>query len=400
MKKALENDFIAVWKRMNFYDRLFPESVLHLEAFFDSSDSIDNKRWRAGLLKLQLDLLKKILYNLDRVHAAYHSAVPLVNNKVTPNGSYDAIYLTKELFIHTTEINKTYTRLNGHITKFIEQIDIMLHINITTCHVTDTRNNCISHNNGFWRVSVDYDRDLRLYESLVIKQPLHRLNSEIEQWKSFNNRKKGQDLMSHILKCYDSTQEMVARSRAYQKTNTTYIIKKYLDDLRKGKLASKLLIADQFNMCNVVQLIDNFTQFVLTNREDRRAVILDMMDSLDIICKLPSLLHVHLPLLRAWYLKLYRYINITIDADKSAMEYYFTIENHTSPQAQMVRDDKSMISALCNNTSHRNVPFSITASSRQVASYKKMLDTLLHKTQLDGTLFKYVLFDFYIYLCI
>ena len=174
MKKVLENDFIAGWKRMNFYDRVVPESAMLLETLIDSTDTTEQKQWCAGLQKLQLVLLKRTLYNLDRVHAAYHNAVPLVDNKVTPSGTYDALYVTKELFIHTAEINETYTRLKGHITKYKEQIDRMFRISITNCHMTETtRNKCISHSNGFWRVSVDYERDLRLNESLVIKQPMH-----------------------------------------------------------------------------------------------------------------------------------------------------------------------------------------------------------------------------------
>ena len=397
MKKVLENDFIAVWKRINFYDRVMPESILHLEQLIDSVDKIDNQRWRAGLLKVQHDFLKRTLYNLDRVHAAYHNAVPLANNKVTPNGSYDATYLTKELFIHKPKINETYTRLNGHIRKYKEQIDTMFHINITGCHVTDTRNKCISRSDGFRRLSMDYERDLRLYESLVIKQPLHRLKSEIEQWKSFQNHLVGSDLRSLISKCHASTSEMVKWSIAYHNTRMTYTIKEYLDDLRKGKLASKLLIAGQFNTYNIVQLVDNFTQSVLTRREDVQALMFAKSSFHWKMCTLPRVVQNDLPLLRAWYMKLYHSINIATDADKSAMEYYFMVMNHHSLQAKMIRDDKSVDAALCYKI-HGNFPFSTTASNRQVASYKKMLDTLLHKTQLDGKLFRYVLFELYIYL--
>ena len=398
MKKVLENDFIAVWKRMNFYDHLMPEYILHLEALSDSIDMIDNKLWRAGLLKLRHDLLKRTLYNLDRVHAAYHNAVPLANNKVTPNGRYDAIYLTKELFIHKPEINETYTRLNGHIRKYKKQIDGMFRMNVTDCHVTDTRNNCISHSNGFWRVSADYERDLRLYESLVIKQPFHRLNSEIERWKSLKNRMVGSDLQSLTNKCHDSNSKMIRCSFAYKNTRMTYTIENYLDDLRKGKRTSKLHIARQFNAYNVLQLIDNFTQLVLTNREDMQALIFHKSSFEWKICILPRLVRNDLPILPAWYLKMYHYINRATGTDKSAMEYYFMIHNHQSPQARMVHE--STTSPMCYKPSHRNFHVSSTASSRQVTSYKKMLDTLLHKTQLDGTLFRYVLFDLDIYIII
>ena len=395
MKKVLENDFIAGWKRMNFYDRVVPEYVLLIETLIDSIDTIDQKQWRGVLLKLQLDLLKRTLYNLDRVHAAYHNAVPLVNNKVTPNGSYDAIYLTKELFIHTPEINETYTRLIGHIRKYKEHIDRMFRTNITNCHMTETRNKCISHSNGFWRVSADYERDLRLYESLVIKQPLHRLNGEIEKWESLHVRGPIESFIlasvTHLYKLNASIREMVMSSSAYHDTNMTDTIKMYLDDLRKGKRVSKLLIAGKLYTYKVVQLIDNFIQIFLTNRYYRSVIMLDKFNIERTLCALPRALK-QLPLLRAWYLKIPHYFNITTDADKSDMEDYFKIKNHNSPQARMVRDEAVVSS--CDHQPLRHFPSSINVSSRQITSYKKTLDTLLHKTQLDGTLFRYVNFTF------
>jgi len=119
-----------------------------------------------------------------------------------------------------------------------------------------------------------------------------------------------------------------------------------------------------------------------------------MLDKFNIertLCALPRALK-QLPLLRAWYLKIPHYFNITTDADKSDMEDYFKIKNHNSPQARMVRDEAVVSS--CDHQPLRHFPSSINVSSRQITSYKKTLDTLLHKTQLDGTLFRYVNFTF------
>ena len=394
MKTVLENDFIAGWKQMNFYDRVMPESVLLLETLIDSIDTINKKQWYGVLLKLQLDVLKRTLYNLDRVHAAYHSAVPLVNSKVTPNGSYDAIYLTKELFIHTPELNETYTRLKGHLTKHKEQIDRIFRINITDCHMTETRNKCINLGNGFRRVSLDYQRDLRLYESLVIKQPLHRLNGEIEKWESLR--------MINSLKNAFSTQmtawnvnaiKMTKSSIAYHDTYTTDTIKTYLDDLRKGKRASKLLIAGKLYTYKVMQLIDNFIQIVLTNREHMSAVMLEKLHLEMTMCRIIRKVK-QVPLLRAWFLKISHYFNITTDADKSDMEDYFMMKNHNSLQARLVRGEDEFPFAKCDNLPLGKFNTSITVSGRQITSYKKTLDTLLHKTQLDGTLLRYVNLSF------
>ena len=394
MKKVLENDFIAGWKRMNLYDRV-TEYVLLLETFIDSIDTIDQKQRCGVLLKLQLDLLKRTLCNLDRVHAAYHNAVPLVNNKVTPKGSYDAIYLTKELFVHTAEINETYARLKGHIGKHKEQIGRMFRINITDCHMTDTRNKCISHSNGFRRVSVDYERDLRLYESLVIKQPLHRLNREIVKSDSLKKTFRIKESLITVLNTHTNT-FMISRRfmdlclTAYHDTYTTDIIKMYLDDLRKEKRASKLFIAGHLYAYNVVQLIDNFIERFQTNREHMSAVMLDKLHLEMAMCKITRKVK-QLPLLRAWFLKMSHYFNITTDANKSEMEDYFMIKNHNSPQARLVRgDDELLLFITCHNLSLGHFPSPINVSRRQITSYKKTLDTLLHKIQLDGTLFRYV----------
>ena len=59
----------------------------------NSTNVSEEKPWRAAV---QLHLEKKLIaskrasYNLDRVHDAYCNAALLVNNMVTPNGSYDS----------------------------------------------------------------------------------------------------------------------------------------------------------------------------------------------------------------------------------------------------------------------------------------------------------------------
>ena len=58
MKKVLENDFIAGWKRMNFYDRVVPESVMLLETLIDSTDTTEQKQWCAGLPESTVRLIE------------------------------------------------------------------------------------------------------------------------------------------------------------------------------------------------------------------------------------------------------------------------------------------------------------------------------------------------------
>ena len=113
------------------------------------------------------------------MHDAYCNAALLVNNMVTPNGSYDSLYLTETLFPKTTEINQTYTRLGRHIKKYMEHIDGLLRSYIADGHVAEINLNC----NEILEVSFEYERDMTLYESLVIRQPLQRVIDENNQFK-------------------------------------------------------------------------------------------------------------------------------------------------------------------------------------------------------------------------
>jgi len=117
---------------------------------------------------------KRALYNLDRVHETYHHIGPLLNSTVTPNGIYDAIYLTKELFKESTEIYETYTRVTRHITTFTNNIDGLFRVySAASYHENETE--FFNYSNAFPTASFEYDKDLRLYESLFIEDPLSRI---------------------------------------------------------------------------------------------------------------------------------------------------------------------------------------------------------------------------------
>ena len=69
----------------------------------------------------------------------------------------------EEFFPKSTEINQTYTTL--------ENIDGLLRSYIADGHVAEIILNC----NEILQVSFEYERDMNLYESLVIRQPLQRI---------------------------------------------------------------------------------------------------------------------------------------------------------------------------------------------------------------------------------
>ena len=128
MQEVLQRDFIAGWDSMHLYDCM-SDSFELTQIVNNSANVSEEKPWRAAVqLRLEEKLIasKRASYNLHRVHGAYWNAALLVNNMVTPNGSYDSLYLTETLFPKTTEINQTYTRLGRHIKKYMENIDGLL----------------------------------------------------------------------------------------------------------------------------------------------------------------------------------------------------------------------------------------------------------------------------------
>ena len=111
------------------------------------------------------------------MHGAYNNIVSLLNSTVTPNGSYDGFFLTGELFKSSPEINETYIRLRNHIKKFTENIDGLYHIYFPYKHEIELKHRNLNYSTGLMQASESYDRDLGKYESLVIRQPLQRIET-------------------------------------------------------------------------------------------------------------------------------------------------------------------------------------------------------------------------------
>ena len=186
MQEVLQRDFIAGWDSMHLYDCM-SDSFELTQIVNNSANVSEEKPWRAAVqLRLEEKFIasKRASYNLDRVHDDYCNTALLVNNMVTPNGKYDSLYLTETLFPQSTEINQTYTRLSRNIKKYMENIDGLLRSYIADGHVAEIIFNC----NGILDVSVEYERDMKLYESLVIRQPLQRVIDENNYLKETNKR--------------------------------------------------------------------------------------------------------------------------------------------------------------------------------------------------------------------
>ena len=180
MQTVLQDDFIDVWEQMNLYNCATVSLVLY-KIIHNSFDPNHTETWQSALsLRLEEKLIdsKTALHNLHRVHDPYNNALPLVNNRVTAEGRYDFFYITSTLFPQTLEINDTYIHLRGHLRKYIQHINGLISVYNAKCHKRHTCTQNYNYSAGFREALVVYEKDLRKYESLVVRKPLQRILAE------------------------------------------------------------------------------------------------------------------------------------------------------------------------------------------------------------------------------
>ena len=261
MQEVLQDSFIQGWNAMNLRHYMADSYELS-ELIMDSADVTDQATWREAIrMRLQEKLIasERILDKLSRVHDAFHNIVPLLNSTVTPNGSYNAFFLTGTLFKSSPEIHETYIRLRNHINKFTENIDGLYHIYFPYKHEIELKdrnlNYCIV---GLMQASEGYDRDLRIYESLVIRQPLQRIETaktEIQEcasdrhakWLDFETSK------GHSQHIYEKTYKYWLE---FNKTDTSGKIAAYWDNLKNYRHVSKLDIANYLTSHRITKLAE------------------------------------------------------------------------------------------------------------------------------------------------
>ena len=294
MQEVLQRDFIAGWDSMHLYDCM-SDSFELTQIVNNSANVSEEKPWRAAVqLRLEEKLIasKRVSYNLDRVHDAYCNAALLVNNMVTPNGSYDSLYLTETLFPKTTEINQTYTRLGRHIKKYMENIDGLLRSYIADGHVAEIILNC----NEILKVSVEYERDMKLYESLVIRQPLQRIIDEnikfTEMKKNYFDNKidRYRDLIGSIWNNRGITSDSW---RQFDRSHALDTIRSYLENLKKETHVSKLSLAAVFTSDKILKLVDKYQESVTRSQDYIRQLITFKYEMIDGVCG-PIGIYVHL----------------------------------------------------------------------------------------------------------
>ena len=392
MHEVLQRDFIAVWDSMHPYDCMSGSFEL-TQIVHNSANVSEEKPWRAAVqLRLEEKLIasKRVSYNLDRVHDAYCNAALLVNNMVTPNGSYDSLYLTETLFPKTTELKQTYTRLGRHIKKYMENIDGLLRSYIADGHVAEIILNC----NEILKVSVEYERDMKLYESLVIRQPLQRIIDEKNKFTEINKKYfdntigRYRDLIGSIWNNRFITLDIW---RQFDRTHALDTIRSYLENLKKETHVSKLSFAAVFTSDKILKLVDKYQESVTRLQDTISQVITFKGEMIVGVCESYLFLRTSIyPLLRQWLIKQYDLYSRSSDYEKAAMERYFMPNINSSIYRRMLHDESLVLD--CRDTLSRSYPSHnlTTLSTRQLTTFKNKLDSFLQKSRLDGTFFRYV----------
>ena len=392
MHEVLQNCFIQGWNTMNVRQYMSDSYELS-ELIMDSANITDQASWKvvAMLMRLQEKLVasKITLDKLYRVHDAYHNIVPLINATVTPNGIYDALFLTGELFKSSPKINETYFRLRKHITKCIENIDGLYHIYISHEHEIELKNKSLNYSNGLMQAAEGYDRDLSIYASLVIRQPLQRIETaktEIQEC-----------VTERVVKCIDFETSRAHTKHVYKekykywlefnKTDTTGKLAAYLNNLKNERYVSKLDIADFLTSHTITKLVEDNKEYLSRSHELIRTVWFDLTMYAQKTCVCNQKV-AHIPLMQAFYTKLYDYYKIATDSERHAMQYYFFFTNISSMVPRLINGAITLDE--CYKLSLIPPPLLLNNISLQnLTSFQVGLKTFLEKTRLDGHFFRY-----------
>ena len=325
------------------------------------------------------------------MHNAYCNVALLVNNMVTPNDSYDSLYLTETLFPKSNEIDQTYTRISRHIKKYMENIDGLLRSYIADGHVAEIILNC----NEILEVSVEYEMDVKLYESLVIRQPLQRIIDEKNHLKEFNKKYFRGKIDKHrdiLLLRWKHIDTIIDNLRQFDRTRANDTISSYLQNLKNETNVSRLSVAAVFTSDKILKLVEKYQDSVTRKEDNIRELISVMNEVLVGVCYVAYLFRDTRVMLSQWLTKQNDHYNNISDYEKAAMERYFMPDINSSIYRRMLRRDWRLYWD-CHKTITELVPSYnfTTLSLRQLTTFKNKLESFLRKSRLDGTFFRYVI---------
>ena len=399
MQNVLQDDFIDVWKQMNLYKCVSGSFELN-KIIKHSVDANVTENWQSALsLRLEQKLIasNRTLHNLHRVHDAYNNAVPLVNNRVTAEGRYDFLYITSELFQQTSEINETYIHLRGHLEKYIQNIDALVRMYNANGHRRQTCNQCLNYSAGFLEESIEYERDLKLYEALVIRKPL---KSIVRERKLFVDKEKlcHGVLVTSTLRAFGLLQTVNTAFDHYAEFNKTHItstIAAYLDNVKSKRLGSKLDLAGELTSNRLTLLLERFIDTISGIEDSVSKTANNINVYLYLKCVFVSDALVN-SLLRSFIDKMYDHYNKTTEPEKALLDKDFFYQESNPIMMKLLRGENAYGECLTfyNYDTPPKFPFpNLTRlikalSLRNLTSFKKRLESYVRMTRLDGQFFR------------
>ncbi|KAI0220880.1 hypothetical protein LSAT2_027656, partial [Lamellibrachia satsuma] len=342
MQHVLHNRFVVGLDEMNLHDCMSDSFELS-KTLRDSVDMIDNECLRTAVrlrLMEKITVSKKVLCNLDRVHDAYCNVVPLTNYTVTPNGSYDSFYLTAELFKQSTEMNETHTRLKGHVKKYIQNIELLFQLYTDTGYEIQAKNKVLNYTNGFWLAAVEYDRDLKEYESFLLRQPRQRIITASYKFEDYKAREivnimYYKNIHEYGYNCLEKAFDIF---RSLDRASRVGKIEPYLRDLKTEKNVSKLHFAGELTSGRITRLVDNYT--ILISRAQETVNKMSIADALDLKMHCECCFEAAKePLLRAFFARLFDHYKSSNASKKAIMRDYFRLKDDGSYWNKLVRGD-------------------------------------------------------------
>ena len=386
---VLQHNFIQGWNEINMR-HLISDSYELSGVIMDSGNNTDQVSWRVALpMRLQEKLIasKRALVNIYRVHEAYHNMVPLLNYSVTPNGTYDSFVFTRALFECRSEINETYIRLREHIKKCIDNIDGLYHIYIS--NENDIKHKRLKYSNGFMQALQFYDRDLRIYESLVIRQPLQRIEEAKRQiQKDVTDRSAKDNEFStnkrHIEHIY---KEKYKYWLEFNQTDTTGNIAVYLDGLKNERYVSKLYIAGFLTSQRITKLVEENKDYLSRSHELYRTLWFDDIKFAQITCWCNRRVS-RIPFMQAFYAKLYDHYKVATDSERDDIYEDFGSRNISAILPRLIGGEITW--EECKQFSLVSPPVLLNNISLQnLTSFQNGLKTFLQRTRLNGHFFRY-----------
>ena len=114
--------------------------------------------------------------NIDQVQAAYVGGYRFYN-EASEYDKYDTAYVKVATSNDSKFVSEIYDRVNGHFQDYVTNIDTLLQMN--NCSDGDVDEIYLQlylrYTSGFQQASVEYLKDLKLYEKVIIEKPFKRV---------------------------------------------------------------------------------------------------------------------------------------------------------------------------------------------------------------------------------